>query len=424
MRQPEAITRDRKVASHMLPKGSIVRLTKPNIAKLELPPGKSEVIVFDDALPGFGVRIRAGGKRVWIAQYRVGKQQRRVTIGSVETLNPDRAREEARNILAKVHLGGDPQTEKTQNRVRASVTLGSVANRYLEECAKPKLKPRSYEEVERHLTRHWAPLKEMPIHKVHRANVAEQLSEIAKEKGPFASNRARASLSALFSWAMGEGLVENNPVVGTNKATEEVSRDHVLRDAELAAIWKACRDDDYGRIVRLLLLTAQRREEVGTMHWEEIDQERALWVIPRERTKNGLPHDVPLSDAALEVLRGATQREGRVLVFGDGAGGFQGWSKAKAALDKRIAQTGVKVRPWRLHDLRRTVATRLGELSTLPHVVEAILNHISGHKAGVAGIYNKATYAREKQSALRAWGEYLRQCVFNSDEETKGRVTT
>ena len=394
-----------------------MRLTKPNIAKLELPPGKNEAIVFDDALPGFGVRIRAGGKRVWIAQYRVGKQQRRVTIGSVETLNPDRAREEARSILAKVHLGGDPQTEKTQNRARASVTLGSVANRYLEESAKPKLKPRSYEEVERHLTRHWSPLKEMPIHKVHRANVAEQLSEIAKEKGPFASNRARASLSALFSWAMGEGLTENNPVVGTNKAAEEVSRDHVLRDAELAAIWKACRDDDYGRIVRLLILTGQRRDEVGAMSWSEIHEEKALWAIPKERTKNGLPHDVPLSDAALEILHSAPHRDGRALIFGDGAGGFQGWSKAKAALDKRIAEAGTKVRSWRLHDLRRTTATRLGELGTLPHVVEAILNHISGHKAGVAGVYNRATYAKEKRDALDRWTENVLELVRERYEE-------
>jgi integrase len=144
---------------------------------------------------------------------------------------------------------------------------------------------------------------------------------------------------------MGEGLVENNPVIGTNKATEEVSRDHVLRDTELAAIWKACRDDDYGRIVQLLILTGQRREEVGAMQWDEVDQARGLWTIPKGRTKNGLPHDVPLSDAALEILRRAPHRGGRALVFGDGAGGFQGWSKAKAALDKRVDETGVKVHP-------------------------------------------------------------------------------
>lgn len=393
-----------------------MRLTKPNIAKLKLPLGKSEAIVFDDALPGFGIRIRAGGKRVWIAQYRVGRQQRRVTIGNVETLNPDKAREEARSILAKVHLGSDPQTEKAESRARASVTLGAVAKRYLDEYARPGLKPRSYEEVERHLTRHWSPLRELPIHKIQRANVAGRLAEIAKESGPFASNRARASLSALFSWAMGEGLVDLNPVTGTNKATEEVSRDHVISNFELAAIWRACRDDDYGRIVRLLILTGQRREEVGAMAASEVTEAGRLWIIPRERTKNGLPHDVPLSDPALEILSSTPRREGRHLLFGEGKGGFQGWSKAKAKLDTRIVKAGAKVRPWRLHDIRRTVATGMAGLGTLPHVIEAVLNHVSGHKAGVAGVYNRATYAKEKCEALNAWAGHIQMLTRQGGE--------
>jgi integrase len=207
-------------------------------------------------------------------------------------LDPDRARQAAKATLAKVHLGGDPQTDKAEGRARAAVTHGAVAKRYLEERAKPNLKPRSYEEVERHLTRHWAPLREVPIHRVQRANVAARLGEIAKENGRFASNRARASLSAMFSWAMGEGLVDANPTIGTNKATEEVKRDHVITDAELAASWQACQDDDYGRIVRLLILTAQRREEVAAMTVGELDlsdPKSALWSIPKERTKNGLP---------------------------------------------------------------------------------------------------------------------------------------
>lgn len=384
-----------------------MRLTKPNIATISLPPGRSELLVFDDVLRGFGLRIRAGGKRTWIVQYRVGSKQRRVTIGTLETLNPDKAREAARDVLAKVQLGGDPQTDKAESRARAAVTLGTVAKRYLEEYAKPSLKPRSYEEVERHLTRHWAPLREVPLHQIKRATVATRLSEIARESGPFASNRARASLSALFTWAMGEGMAEDNPVIGTNKAAEEVSRDHVLRDAELAAIWRACRDDDYGRIVRLLILTGQRRDEVGAMEAGEINEAQALWILPRERTKNGLSHDVPLSDAALEILYSVPRQGGRKFVFGNGTRGYQGWSKAKAALDRRAAETGVAIRPWRLHDLRRTVATRLGELGTLPHVIEAILNHVSGHKAGVAGIYNRATYAKEKREALDLWAQHV-----------------
>jgi integrase len=189
-----------------------------------------------------------------------------------------------------------------------------------------------------------------------------------------------------------------------------VQRDHVITDLELKAIWQACQNDDYGCIVRLLILTAQRREEVAAMTVGELDladPKAARWSIPKERTKNGFPHDVPLSAAALEILSAAPKREGRELLFGSGEGGFQGWSKAKAALDKRISKTGAKVRPWRLHDIRRTVATRMADLGTLPHVIEAILNHISGHKGGVAGIYNRATYAKEKRQALDTWAAYV-----------------
>lgn len=391
-----------------------MKLTKQTLAKLSLPPGKSDHILFDEDLPGFGLRLRAGGKRAWIVQYRVGSKQRRVTIGTPEALDPDRARQAAKAVLAKVQLGGDPQTEKAEGRARAAVTLGAVAKRYLEERAKPNLKPRSFEEVERHLTRHWATLKELPIHRVQRANVAARLGEIATENGRFAANRARASLSAMFSWAMGEGLVDANPTIGTNKATEEVQRDHVITDSELRAIWQACQDDDYGRIVRLLILTAQRREEVAAMTVGELDladPKAARWSIPKERTKNGFPHDVPLSAPALEILESIPKRDGRDLLFGSGKGGFQGWSKAKAALDKRIAQTGAKVRPWRLHDIRRTVATRMADLGTLPHVIEAILNHVSGHKSGVAGIYNRATYAKEKRQALDTWAAYVAKLI-------------
>ncbi|UZF90645.1 tyrosine-type recombinase/integrase [Bosea sp. NBC_00550] len=384
-----------------------MKLIRQNVARLTLPAGKSDYIVFDDALPGFGLRLRAGGKRAWVVQYRVGSKQRRVTLGNLEALDADVARKAAKEILAKAQLGSDPQTEKAEYRAGAAVTLGAVTRQYLELRAKPNLKARSYEEVSRHLTRHWAPLKELPIKRVQRATVAARLGEIAKENGRFAANRARASLSTLFTWAMGEGLVDTNPVIGTNRATNEIKRDRVLTDAELRAVWQACRDDDHGRIVRLLILTAQRREEVGGMAWTEFNAETELWSIPRERTKNGRPHDVPLSAEALALFRAAPARDGRPLVFGDGEGGFQGWSNAKAALDRRIAESGATVRPWRLHDLRRTAATRMGDLGVLPHVIEALLNHISGHKAGVAGIYNRATYAREKREALDSWASYV-----------------
>lgn len=383
-----------------------MRLTRPALANLALPPGRSELIVFDDILPGFGVRLRAGGKRVWIAQYRMGKKQRRVTIGSVETLDLDQARRAAKSILAKVHLGSDPQATKTEAKARAHLTLGATVEPYLE-FASRRHKPRTFVETSRYLGTSWKPLHGLAIEKISRRTVALQLAEIAMANGPIAANRARIALSSFFTWAMREGLAEINPVVGTNRPIEERSRDRVLSDNELARIWAACRDDDYGWIVRLLILTGQRREEVGGMSWEELDLQQARWNIPRSRTKNGLPHEVPLPDAAIKLLQRRPRREGRQLVFGEAGGPFQGWSKAKAALDKRILNGGLQITAWRLHDIRRTVATRMADMGTLPHVIEAVLNHASGHKAGVAGVYNRATYAKEKRDAVDLWATHL-----------------
>jgi integrase len=387
-----------------------VRLTKTNIERLALPAGVNDRIIFDAALPGFGLRLRDGGKRTWVVQYRVGTKQRRVTLGTVETLDADEARKRAKCALSKVHLGHDPQLEKAEARAQSAVTLGSIVERYLKERAAKRLKPRTLTEVTRSLREHWKPLHATPLTKIMRVEVAGQLGRISKERGPIAANRSRSYLSTLYSWAIAEGLADANPVVGTNKA-EEISRDRVLSDEELRLVWScAGENDDYGAIIRLLILTGQRREEVGAMRWSELDLDKSLWRIEAERTKNGLPHDVPLSDVTLDLLAAHGRREGRDLVFGSREGPFQGWGNAKIALEGRIrAKLGEKsgLKPWRLHDLRRTAATRMNELGMLPHVVEAVLNHISGHKAGVAGVYNRASYAAEKRQALDLWAEHV-----------------
>jgi integrase len=383
-----------------------MRFTRQAVASLTLPPGRPYLIVWDEALPGFGLRVNEGGSRMWVVQYRTAGKTKRETLGRADAVSLDDARKRARETLARVHLGNDPHTEKKEAKVRASITFERIATQYLKR-AKGRMKPGPYDDIERYLMRHWLPLHGMPIHKIQRAAVAARLNEIVEENGPFASNRARTALSTMYTWAMGEGLAETNPVIGTNKPTPEVTRDHVLTDAELAAVWRACQDDNVGRAVRLLALTAQRRDEVGNMEWSEVDFGSGVWSLPKQRTKNGLPHDVPLSEPALSILRKIPRRNGRSLVFGEGEGGYQAWSAAKVRLDKRIAATGAKVRPWRLHDLRRTAATRMADLGVLPHVIEAVLNHISGHKAGVAGIYNRCTYAKEKRDALDAWARHV-----------------
>ena len=307
-----------------------MKLNKQTIAGLSVPAGKSEAIVFDDDLPGFGIRLRAGGSRKWIVQYQVGRKQRRVTLGHVAGLAPDKARQKAGDLLAAVRLGQDPQDDKLKARVEAERTLGAVIERYLER-QRQRLRPRTLLETERHLNIHWKSLHRVPVGKIDRQMIAGELQSLAKHSATVADH-ARTQLSALFTWAIKEGLapLDVNPVAMTNRPAEPSERDRVLSDGELREIWNACRDDDFGRIVRLLMLTGQRRQEIAALRWSEIDLDEALITLPAERTKNKRSHIVPLSDPALALL--PPTREGRDLVFGEGEGAFPGFSKAKRSL--------------------------------------------------------------------------------------------
>jgi integrase len=393
-----------------------------------LPPGKSEVRIFDEDMPGFGLRIRKGGKRTWIIQFRgAGDGKSRThTLGRVERMRASVARDLADKRLAQATLGRNPNQDKQTARAQGAETFKTIAARFLTK-QEQRLKPQSYAQVKTHLTDHWSTFDKLSIHMIDRREIAARLGAIAEERGPIAANRARANLSAFFAWAMKEGLVDVNPVIATNRQADERARDRVLSDAELVAIWQACVDDDYGRIVRLLILTGQRRDEVGGVRRAEIDTKERKWTIPGARTKNSNPHEVPLSDAAVTLFKAALAREGReerAAIFGDGksGAGFSGWSKAKAAIDARIKKAtdeqkpkGKKNKterePWRLHDLRRTVATRMADLGVQPHIIEAVLNHISGHKAGVAGFYNRSVYAAEKRQALDLWAAHVEAIV-------------
>jgi integrase len=220
----------------------------------------------------------------------------------------------------------------------------------------------------------------------------------------------RSSLCSLLGWVIKEGirLPEGNVASYTNKH-EEKSRDRVLTDAELKTIWKACPDSEFGAIIQLLILTGQRESEIGGLSWNEIHDEQI--ILPAERTKNKRTHVLPLSDPAKAILS-KFRDEQRSHVFGlADATGFNGWGYAKRTLDARIAEGAKPLAHWTLHDLRRTVATRMAELGVQPHIIEAVLNHVGGHKGGIAGVYNRATYDKEKREALNLWAEHVMALV-------------
>jgi integrase len=393
-----------------------MKLTKVNIAKVVVPPGKAEIIQFDDDIPGFGLRVRISGSRNWVFQYRIGVKQRKLTLGSATAISAQNARSRASELHARVRLGQDPAGEKAESRVRAVETLGSILRPFLI-VKKAALKPRSYEQVERHLLVHAKRLHGLQTTAIDRRAVAALLTDLGANNGAGLANSVRASLSAFFGWAMREGLADSNPIIGTNKAVTKGARDRVLTDDELRLIWNALPDSDYGYIVRLLALTGQRRDEIGGLRWSEVDLDKALISLPAARTKNKRPHDIALSPPALAILKVRPRLVGRDYVFGTGANGDLGWSSHKLALDNRITAKG-GIASWRLHDLRRTVSTRMhDELGIAPNIVEAVLNHVSGHRAGVAGVYNRAAYAKEKAIALARWAEHLGAIV--SGERSK-----
>jgi integrase len=388
-----------------------VKLKAKSVAALDLPAGKTDHIAWDEAMPGFGYRLRrgAGGKllRSWIVQYRRAGASRRLLLGSAAVLGAEQARAMAKKALGRIANGEDPQADRIDRRGKDRVNLRSMLDEYLLQKGS-QVRKRTMEEVRRYLTGdYFKPLHGMPIDQIARRDVAARLVVITRERGSIAAARARAALSAFFVWAMQSGLVEANPVLGTLKPKDTKPRERVLSDAELATIWKACAGDAYGRIIRLLVLLGARRSEIGGICWRELDLENARWTLPAARSKNGRAHTLPLMPMARAIIESVPHMVSRNELFGERANrGFTAWDRNKRVLDARSGVT-----EWTVHDIRRSVATRMADIGIGPHIIEAILNHHSGHRAGPAGVYNRSNYPNEVRAALALWEDHLRTLV-------------
>jgi integrase len=429
-----------------------VKLTDAVVKSLSLG-SKTDAFYWDTELRGFGLRLRrlkdGTTQRTWAVQYRVGGgRSRRSYIGqpgSAAILSAKAARDEAKRLLAGIALGGDPQAEREERRAKDRRSFASVAAEYLAARAEgdDALRPRSLTAVRAYLTgpAYFRVLHGMPLDKITRGDISTGIASIKRRNGPVAAARARSTLQSFFVWAMEMGLTDANPVIGALKVREAAPRERVLSDAELAAIWRAAGDDHSGAVIKLLILTAARRNEVGGMAWSELDREAGTWTLPAARSKNHREHTLPLPPLAWDIIDAVPQRAGRDQLFGTrGKAGLNGWADVKRALDARL---GDSVAPWTLHDIRRTVATVMAEgdeedeqdrdgkddgaiedggadrprLGIQPHVIEALLNHQSGHKAGVAGTYNRATYRREVRAALALWADYICSLVEGGERK-------
>jgi integrase len=267
------------------------------------------------------------------------------------------------------------------------------------------------------LRTHWKTLHERPADDLGRREIIAILEPYA---GRVTAAQMLRHLSACLSWGLERELLERNAALGIKPPVQRAARERVLSDNEIRAIWLATDPSgaaagaqrEFHAIIRLLLLLGQRRQEVGGMLWAELDLGRELWRLPAERTKNHKPHDVPLPRQAVDVLS-AQRKEGETThVFGRHDRGFATWDRCKADLDRTVS-----ISSWVVHDLRRTAITGMAEIGIQPHVIEAIVNHTSGHKAGVAGVYNRAEYAAEKRAALKRWADHLNRIVAGAHSD-------
>jgi integrase len=379
------------------------------VDRLRAPAGKADTYVWDDECPGLSIRLQ-GNSRRWVVWYQANGKRRRVTLGAVASMKLKDARIQAGRIMSDARDGKDALAEREVTKAKAADTLGKLVDIFLERRAKPRQRPRTYAEFERYLRKRWAPLHDRPLDSITRRDIAARLEEIRVGHGPVSANRARTYLGTAFTWAMRQGLTEANPVLGTEPPAAETKRDRVLSPEELAIVWRAAgAAGEFGTIVRLLMLTGQRREEIAGLKWPELSEDRTLWVLSAARSKNKVEHEILPPPQAIALL--PEKRQGREFVFGRGRkGGYSGFSRSKARLDAAIAKNH-DLPAWTLHDVRRSVSTHMHELGIEPHIVEAVVNHVSGHKAGVAGTYNRARYREQKRIALERWGVWLEAVV-------------
>jgi integrase len=387
-----------------------LKLDAKTTAALTLSKGRDEEIAWDIE-EGFGFRLRrrsdGGVHRSWIVQYRAGGRTRRITVGSAERLTAVEARQAARKLLARVELGDDPQAARETKRQQAACTFRAVVETYLA-AKQPELRPASLRVTNLYLTGpYFRTLQPLAISDITRADVGTSIRAIVNKHSVTTAAAARRALSAVFAWAIADGLLGNgaNPVAGTHRPDDPTPRDRVLTDDELVTILKTvgC-DTEYGKILWLLALLGARATEIGGICQSELNFDAGIWTLPSERSKNHHAHAIALPPAALAIIRSVPRTE-REHLFGARAGaGFTSWPWHKQELDRKL---GGAVKPWRVHDVRRTVATRLADIGIEPHVIEAVLNHYSGHRRGTAGTYNRSTYERAVKAALTRWSEHV-----------------
>jgi integrase len=441
---PSVTSKEQVLAKAMISKGTVDAAM----------PAEKDVILWDKKLPGFGLKVTPAGGKSYFYRFRLarpGEAERtapaKYSIGKHGELTPQQARNRAQELAALVAQGIDPREleadkrkakddarlqAEAKARLEADLAFARMAGLWLVHYEDEKARrPSSVRQAKLVVEKYLSPaLGNKPMPHITRADLLAILDAVPVTKK--AMRRAVfAYASVLFGWAAGRGDIERNPLVDMVKPIAPKARDRVLDDDELLEVWNAAATMPklWSTFYRIAILTGQRREEVAALRWAELDRPAREWVIPADRAKNGVVHIVPLSDGVIAELDALAETEswpraGFVLTT-TGVTPISGFSKAKKVLDERVLELRRKgsnaelevgnLPAWRLHDLRRTVATGLQRLGIRFEVTEAVLNHVSGAKGGVAGIYQRHDWKDEKRAALGAWAAHVQRLTKEAD---------
>jgi len=358
--------------------------------------------LYDAALRGFGVRVATSGAKTWFVMRRVNERMVRYSLGRYPEYSLTEARATAAAALRRMTEGEHPRGDKA-----------AMLNEVFEEwMARDQVKNRSVADVRNGMTKHALPaLRSMPINAIRKADVLRLIDKIVDSGSPVQANRVLAYLRRLFNWCVERDLIADNPATGVKAPAKEVSRERVLSLDELKNVLVAAQSIGYpwGPLVEILVYTGQRLDEVAQSTWGELDLDSQVWALSGSRTKNGRPHVVHLSDAAMSTISAVPQVDGQAWLFStSGRGPVKGFSKAKAKLDEESGVTN-----WTFHDLRRTFATFTTEkLNISPVVIDKVLNHTSGAVKGIAAVYQRGEYLDQRKTAMDAWAVFLSSSEF------------
>lgn len=404
---------------------SSAKLTKSAIEAMPLP-AKGRVTLWDKTTAGLCLRISESGARTWSYVYRSGSRLRRLTLGRYDGtagIPPDEARKLAVEAAQAVRAGRDPAAERRMRRgtlrtnAPAAATVAAVAEEYLRVAVHPKCRPGTYAEYARALRQRLIPaLGHRLARDVTRTELRALMQAEVERGSPVAANRLHSVLRSMLNWwaSEDEGFVSPFAARAIKKPANEISRDRVMKFDELRLMLRTLPrlGRPWSALFHVLMLTGQRRGEVASMRWCDVDLDRAEWNIPRAVAKNKSAHFVPLSAQVVAILRAVPVVEKCQFVFTTtGTTPPSGFSRAVHTWDglMKAENDGQALPDWRLHDLRRTVASVMAcELGVQPMFISAVLNHRpSNVLGGVTAVYVRTEFRPQRRAALDAWADFL-----------------